>query len=36
MLDIIAEIADDLHDGCHPDPATGRISDEWAEKYLVE
>lgn len=36
MLDIIAEVADDLYDGCHPDSATGRISDEWAEKYLVE
>lgn len=36
MLDIVAEIADDLFDGCHPDPATGQVSAEWAEKYLVE
>lgn len=33
MLDIIAEIADDLCDGCRPDPATGKIGQEWLEKY---
>ena len=36
MLDIIAEIADDLYEGCRPDPQTGQVSAEWAEKYLVE
>ena len=36
MLDIVAEIADDLYEGCHPDPATGQVSAEWMEKYPVD
>lgn len=36
MLDILAEIADDLCDGCRPDPATGAIGQAWLEKYRTE
>ena len=36
MLDVIAETADDLFDGCRPDPATGKIPQEWLEKYRIE
>ena len=33
---MIAETADDLFDGCRPDPATGKIPQEWLEKYRIE
>ena len=36
MLDVLAETADDLFDGCRPDPATGKIPQEWLEKYRIE
>lgn len=36
MLDIVAELADDLYTGCRPDPATGCVPTEWAEKYLPQ
>ena len=34
LLDITVEVADDLCVGCHPDPVTGEVDAEWAEKYL--
>lgn len=36
MLDIIAEMADDLCDGCRPDPATGEIGQAWLKKYRTD
>lgn len=35
MLDVVAELADDLCAGCRPDPVTGEIPAEWAEKYIL-
>ena len=36
MLDVIVEVADDLFDGCRPDPATGEIPQERLKKYRIE